>query len=161
MNELEFKVNEYITLKLEYGKTNIYVKNKLFNQCKFLLLNIPVEIINRFDDIQSLDEAAEILDKSMEGRSRKNILIPTEQEFWGHFSNLQAWAEFNYDTRLLHSNLSFPLLKELTKAGEPKAKKIFKEEIAQRFIEGKITLKLYLVKEKYLNYLNKEELIII
>ncbi len=158
MNELLFKVNEYITLKLRYGNTNIYVKNILFNQCKFLLLNIPVENISKFDEIQSIDEAAEILDKSMEGRSRKNILIPPEQEFWGHCSNLQAWTELNYDTRVLHSNLSFPLLKELTKAGDPIAKRVFKEEIANRFLEGKITQKLYLVKEKYLDHLNKEEL---
>lgn len=34
----EFKVNEYITLKLEGGKTNIYVKGQLFNQCKFYCL---------------------------------------------------------------------------------------------------------------------------
>ncbi len=42
----EFKVNEYITLKLEGIKTNIYVKGQLFNQCKFLLLNIPIENSN-------------------------------------------------------------------------------------------------------------------
>ncbi len=39
----KFEINEFITLKLEYGKTNIYVKSQLFNQCKFLLLNIPIE----------------------------------------------------------------------------------------------------------------------
>ena len=36
----EFKVNDYITLKLEDGKTIIYVKGKRFDQCKYLLLNI-------------------------------------------------------------------------------------------------------------------------
>ncbi|KKL78605.1 hypothetical protein LCGC14_2023170 [marine sediment metagenome] len=37
-----FQVNELITLKLEKNKTNIYVNNKLFKQCKFLLLEIPI-----------------------------------------------------------------------------------------------------------------------
>ena len=46
----EFKVNEYITLKLEGGKTNIYVKSQLFNQCKFLFINIAVEKVRSFDE---------------------------------------------------------------------------------------------------------------
>ena len=36
--EKEFKINEYITLRLEHGDTNIYVNGGLFNQCKFLML---------------------------------------------------------------------------------------------------------------------------
>ena len=32
----EFKVNDFLTLKLERGKTNFYVKDELFNRCKFL-----------------------------------------------------------------------------------------------------------------------------
>ncbi len=62
-----FKVNEYISLKLEEKKTNIYVKGRLFRQCKFLLLTIPVDKISSFDEIESIDEAAERLDRSLEG----------------------------------------------------------------------------------------------
>ena len=40
----EFRINEYLTLKLEEdGKTFIYVAGKLFRQCKYLLINIPVD----------------------------------------------------------------------------------------------------------------------
>jgi len=49
----EFRVNKYITLKLENGKTIIYVNDKRFNQCKFLLLNISVNKISSFDEIGS------------------------------------------------------------------------------------------------------------
>ncbi|KKL47399.1 hypothetical protein LCGC14_2335940, partial [marine sediment metagenome] len=84
--------------------------------------------------------------------------IPPETEFWAHCSNIQAWVEHGYDTCILHSNLAFPLLKELTKAGDPQAKKVFKEEIAKRFLKGNFSVKENLVEEKYLNYLNKEEL---
>lgn len=62
--------------------------------------------------------------------------ITPEEEFWGHCSNLQAWVENNYDTRLLHSNIAFPLLKKLTEAGDPNTNKVFKEEIARRFESG-------------------------
>ena len=34
----EFKINEFIKLKFENGKTNIYVNDKLFNQCKYILI---------------------------------------------------------------------------------------------------------------------------
>ncbi|KKK42788.1 hypothetical protein LCGC14_0496750 [marine sediment metagenome] len=74
----QFDVNEYITLKLEENKTNIYIGNKKFLQCKYLLLNIPVEKISDFDEIESVDEAAEKLDKSQEkGNKKRNaIKIP-------------------------------------------------------------------------------------
>ena len=157
MNELEFKINEYITLKLENGKTDIYVKKRLFRQCKYLILNIPVENIVSYDKIRSIDDIKG-LDNSMEYKGRDYFCIPPETEFQAHCSNIQVWAENDYDTCLLHSNLAFPLLRRLTNVGDPQAKKIFKEEIAIRFLEGKINLKIYLAEEKYLDYLNKEEM---
>lgn len=65
-SEQEFKVNEFITLKLERGMTNIYVKGKLFRQCGFILLNIPVEKISAFDEIESVDEIVEKLEKMID-----------------------------------------------------------------------------------------------
>lgn len=59
----EFKVNEYITLKLEKEKSNIYVCGSKFKQYRFLLINIPVEKISSFDEVDSIDDAAERLDK--------------------------------------------------------------------------------------------------
>lgn len=73
-------------------------------------------------------------------------------------TKLQAWYEQDYDTRLLHSNLAFPLLKKLTYCGDPFAKKVFKEEIAKRLESGFLPVVLYLIKEGYLSYLNAEEL---
>ena len=62
----EFKVNEYITLKLEDNKTNIYINGQLFRQCSFLMINIPIEEVSSFDDIESIDEVIERLDKGLE-----------------------------------------------------------------------------------------------
>ncbi|MHA1490828.1 MAG: leucine-rich repeat domain-containing protein [Promethearchaeota archaeon] len=153
----EFKINDYITLNLEGGATYIHVKGELFRQCKFLLLEIPCDDVEQYDDIDSIDEAAKILDRSMEEGSENQVTIPPETEFWGHCSNLQAWAEYGYDTRILHSNLAFPLLKRLTEAGDLGALKVFKEEIVKRFVSGDKKVLKYLVKEKYHEYLGKEE----
>ncbi|MBY8992580.1 MAG: hypothetical protein KGD58_17675 [Candidatus Lokiarchaeota archaeon] len=153
----EFKINKFLNLRLEHTRTNIYVEGRLFKQCKFLLLNISVAYFRDYDEIDSIDEAAEKLDRSMElGRQRKYHISP-DIEFWGHCSNLQVWYENNYDTRILHSNLAFPLLKALERAGDPLAKKVFKEEIALRFVSGYPSVIQYLLNEKYLNYLSKEE----
>ncbi|MFW9970645.1 MAG: hypothetical protein ACFFDF_10625 [Candidatus Odinarchaeota archaeon] len=153
----EFQVNKYITLKLEDRKTNIYVGGKLFEQCKFLLLNIPVERVSSLDEIESVDEAAEILSKKMERIKAEAFDIPPDVEFWAHCSNLQVWSENNYDTRLIHSNLAFPLLKRLTEVGDILAKKVFKEEIAKRLENGYWPVIEFLMKERYTDYLSREE----
>ncbi len=154
MSTIEFKVNDFITLKLEEDTTVIYVNGKRFDQCKYLLLTINPKEIEEYEDIQSIDEASERLDRTLEQNKR---LIPAETEFWGHCSNIQAWVENDYDTRLLHRNIAFPLLKKLSIAGDIKAKKLFKDEIAERFSSGHKTVMNYLKERNYLNYLNRKE----
>ena len=156
----EFKINKFITVKQEKNKVNIYVNNKKFSQCKYLLLNIPINQIQKLVEINSIDEAAGFLDHSLEGIERREIeqQISIETELWAHSSNLQAWVENFYDTRLLHSNLAFPLLKELYNLGDSQAKKVFKEEIAKRLTCGYEPVTTYLLEEGYLDYLNQEEI---
>ncbi|TFG19896.1 MAG: hypothetical protein EU529_15725 [Promethearchaeota archaeon] len=73
--------------------------------------------------------------------------------------NLQAWYEHDYDTRLLHHSLSFFLLHELTEAGDPLARRVFKEEIAKRYATGHPTVIKFLEEENWLlKYLSKDEL---
>ncbi|MFW9877763.1 MAG: hypothetical protein ACFFG0_32140 [Candidatus Thorarchaeota archaeon] len=135
----EYKINDYITLRLENEETVIYIKNKRFLVCKYLLINIPIDQTEYFKEIQSIDEFSDTVGKSLEptidfdGIPHRRNEIPADVEFWGHCSNLQAWYENNYDTRLLHSNLAFPLLKKLTEVGDTLAQAIFQEEICQRF----------------------------
>lgn len=159
MKPLKFEVNEYITIKLEKENVNIYVGGELFNQCKYILINKTIDELIDLDSINSIDELAENLDHSLERIEPELIDIPIETQFWVHCSNLQAWYENKYDTRLLHSNLSFPLLKILTESGDKLAKKVFKEEIAKRYKDGNWSTKNYLIKEKYLSYLSYEELL--
>lgn len=156
----EFKINDFITLKLEDKKINVYVLGEEFIQCKYLLMNIPVQDIGLYDEIDSIDEATEKLDKSLERGNPEafKIDIPPQVEFWGHCSNLQVWAEQDYDTRFIHSNLAFPLLKKLTEVGDPKAKKMFKDEIGKRFESGPDSVRQFLALEGYIDYLTREEM---
>lgn len=114
--------------------------------------------ISSFDEIESIDEDEANLDHSQEPFGNRIRAIPPEIEFWGHCSNMQVWSENDYDTRLIHRNLDFPLLKRLTELGDPIAKKVFKEEVAKRWVSGHPSVVEYLKREGYLGYLTQEEL---
>lgn len=154
----EFIINNYLKLRLEDDLTNIYVGGRLFRQCKYLMLNVSLTKIRDYDYIESIDEAAEKLDSSLERGGKYKYKISPETEFWAHCSNIQLWYENNYDTHLLHRNLAFPLLRALTMGGDPLAKKVFKEQIARRFESGYPSVALYLINQGYLENLNSEEL---
>ena len=170
-NMKEFKANKYILLRLEGIYTQMYVNNERFVGCARLILNISKKEVDSFDEIESIDEASELSDhylidneiyKEEHGKlafSPYSYDIPPETEFWGHCSNIQAWIENDYNTCILHSNIAFPLLKELTKAGDPKAKRVFKEEIAKRMSSGYYPTIKYLILEGYLFFLTIEELL--
>ena len=68
------------------------------------------------------------------------------------------WYENDYDTRILHRNLAFPLLRALVKVGDPLAKRVFKEEIALRLERGYPSVVIHLINQGYLKYFNKKEL---
>ena len=150
-----FKINNYLTLKLVDDKTKIYVKGKVFTHCKYLLFSFTHEELSEYEEIDSIDEIKDKYDLSHEGHSKR---IPPEVEFWGHCSNLQAWYEHDYDTRILHTNIAFPLLKELSKQGDPLAAKVFKDEIALRFESNFDSVIGFLLHEDYLSFLDLDEI---
>ena len=157
-----FQINPYLELKLEQGKTNIYVDGGFFQHCKYLLLNVTINDIE-VETIESIDEAAGYLDHSLEPEEEEEdkeleIYVAPNVEFWGHSSNMQAWYEHNYDTRLIHRDLAFPLLKELTDAGDDMARKVFKKEIASRLESRYLPVIIYLLEEGYLDYLTFDEI---
>jgi len=76
---INFKINDFVSLKLENNETVIYVKENKFSICKHLVLNIPIDKISSFNEIQSIDEASDRI-------TRQRIVIPPETEFWGHCS---------------------------------------------------------------------------
>ncbi len=160
---LKYTINKFLELRFEDGNTNIYVNNQLFMHCKYILLKISTENTTNMTKINSIDDAVEKFDRSFEfprvqGEIRK---INPKTLFWAHCSNLQVWFENNYNSSLIHSNLAFPLLKELAKAGDRIAKRVFKEEVAQRFESKNLSVIQFLLYNEYLDYLNKEELEIV
>lgn len=158
---IKFQINKYIELRLEDGRSNIYVDSQYFRQSKYILLRKTLfEIENEgILEIDSVDELAEKLDHSLRQKLPEVIDIPVETQFWAHCSNIQAWAEHDYDSKMLHSNLSFPLLKRLTEVGDLKALRVFKDEIAERFASKHEPVSLFLIKGGYLNFFNDEELL--
>ncbi len=56
----EFKVNGYITLKLEEGKTFIHIAGKKFMQCIRLMLNIPKD--SSFSGLTHLIQQAQLIE---------------------------------------------------------------------------------------------------
>ncbi|MBN1803048.1 MAG: leucine-rich repeat domain-containing protein [Candidatus Lokiarchaeota archaeon] len=145
-----FKINDKITLKLIDGKTKLFIDNKEFIHCKFILITVPKEDMMRFDSIDSIAE------NFGSDQLQKGYITP-EEEFWGHCSNLQLWAENDYDTRYLHINLAFPLLERLSELRDKTAIVKFKEEIVSRYNSGDIKVRKYIENGKYLEYLSVEE----
>lgn len=84
----KFTINKYITLSLQDEKTIIYVNKEEFIQCKSLLLNIPTNYFQAFEDIESIDDAAELFIWSENEQKITENKISPEIEFWGHCSNL-------------------------------------------------------------------------
>ena len=158
----EFKVNDYITLKLERDQTNIYVEDQLFNQCKYLLTNLPHTSEEVQTSINSVDDVAEQLGWTDEGQKQEGefveVEIPPEVEFWGHCSNLQVWVENDYNPNLLHSSIALPLLKKLTEVGDHKAKFVFEDEIFEKFFFGNTSLYLFLLESEYLRFVSLEKM---
>ncbi|MFW9867042.1 MAG: hypothetical protein ACFFEN_13180 [Candidatus Thorarchaeota archaeon] len=156
--EKEFRINERLTLKLIKGQTEIYIDEKPFHQCKYLLLNLTQKDFKEFDDIDSIDEAFEIYNKMEKNHERDHDLIDPESEFIGHCSNLQAWYEHDYDLRILHSSLSIPLLKKMALLGDKKAIIRLKESIATRIASRNHNTIIFYLNEKYLSLFSNEEL---
>lgn len=157
-SEKEFIINQYITVKLEAKETVIYIEGERFQQCKALLLNIPIDDLEKFSEIESIDEVAEMLNWDVdEGQEGVVYDIPPETEFFGHCSNLQAWYEHGYNINLLHTNLAFPLLQKLTDIGDPLAKKVFREEIIKKIASGDPSVIKFLNNQRYFDYLDDHD----
>ena len=106
----EFIVNEYLKLQLEGTQTNIYVNDKRFLKCKYLMISIPHDEVGEWDHYKTMDE---IIKASGKEEDKKATTLAPEEEFKGHCSNIQAWVENGYDTAILDTRLSIPIIKEI------------------------------------------------
>jgi hypothetical protein len=138
----KFVVNEHIDVVLEEdGKTRVYIDGVQFIQCMRLLLTIPLAAdVGNAGEVNSIDDAKVKYGTLFEGQGYESpvqhVLIDPFTEFQAHCSNIEAWAEHDYDTRLLHSNIAFPLLKALAKVGDAKARRVLDAELGERIRDG-------------------------
>ena len=147
-----FVVNEYISLRLMFSKTLIYVCDELFLTCQKVAISIaPTE----FDEYANFNDIDDIISfyKSQTTVEEQQISMTSEEEFWGHCSNLQAWVENDYITNVLSKNISFPLLKELYHRGIKHFTPIFKRELIERIRTGGTKALLYFISDTEYNYL--------
>lgn len=56
---MEYRINKFIELKLENGKTVIYIDNEPFILCKGIFIEIPVENEHLDVETYSIDELSE------------------------------------------------------------------------------------------------------
>ena len=168
---LEHRINEHLVLRLIGKKSIIFINERQFIECMRLVLNIPVDDVSRYDDVGSIDEAKE-RQVTLQNKSKKlyppearenprmqaiEVDISPEEEFRAHASNLQAWYEHGYDTRLLHSNISFPLLRALVEAGDRAARNAIAPEIIARLRSGHEGVIRHLLEMNYQKYLEPGE----
>ena len=124
------------------ARVQVLVDGRPVLHCAFLVADIsPVD-----ESIDSIDDLARATGaRRLEGRSIRDIMT-IEEEVFAHASNIQAWAEHDYDTRLLHSNIAFPLLKELAAAGDDKAARVLQSDIDSRLRDGTQETRLLILK---------------
>ncbi|TFF88391.1 MAG: hypothetical protein EU548_08925, partial [Promethearchaeota archaeon] len=86
---MEVELNEYITLRLEEKVTVIYIAGERFRHCQRLVLQIPKQEIDAYDEINSIDEASDVFKTLYQNRiieGNEEHQIKPEEEFWGHCS---------------------------------------------------------------------------
>ena len=138
--ELEIQINKFLSVRTINDRIVICVNGKQFLRCEF---------VNLIDEAEILYNENQQLDSSLKDR------------LMGYASDLQVWAENDYDTSLLHRNLAFPLLKRLVEVEDLVAKRVFKEEIASRIESGYFNVIYFLLYHDYLQFFDDDETIIL
>lgn len=117
----------------------IYVDGHQSLMCAALVASID-DLARRGKDITSIEEMADLPGvKLVECADAADLFGTPEAELAAHASNIQAWIEHDYDTHLLHCNIAFPLLVDLTRAGDDKARRVLEATIDERMRDGSST----------------------
>lgn len=156
-----------LVVKLINNSTRIYIGGKEVITCRSIALKIPEKNLSALKNIESINDIIDQYDKEhwnenserfgYNYKEKGKFEITPELDFFVNCSNLEAWVENDYDTRLLDYRLSFPLLKHLTLNNIPRAKIRFKEEILKRYYNGTKNSKIFLEETGYMQYITMEE----
>lgn len=157
---LEFRLNQFITLKLidfgdGIGSTQVYVNGRNFNVSIFSLKE-AYELLHSTKTYCCMDEVHRNL---IGNNNRKFSKVDSDTMFWIYCHYIRVWIDNDYDTRLLQMDEAFPILNALYKAGDIKARKVLKIEIVKRFLSGYIPVIVYIISQGYLKFFEFEEII--
>jgi len=95
-----------------------------------------------------MDEASMDLIGTYNG---KNFLEDPDTMFWIYCYYIDAWVQSNYDWRMLKIDDAFPILHALYRAGDPKAREVFKIEIVKALLSGYLPAVYYLMSSHSLD----------
>jgi len=156
---LEFRLNQFITLKLidfgdGIGSTQVYVNGRNFNVSIFSLKE-SYELLHSTKTYCCMDEVHRNL---IGNNNLKFSKVDSDTMFWIYCHYIRAWIDHDYDTRLLQMDEAFPILNALYKVGDIKARKVLKIEVVKRFLRGYIPVITYLISMGYLRFFEFEEI---
>ncbi len=137
-----FVVSEHLEVAWddEEKRVQVLVDGKPIGLCTSLVANIdeygegPEQFYD--ENINSIDRLLNQQFFNQDDSIIERNALPIEEEVAAHASNIQAWAENEYSANLLHSSIAFPLLKELARLGDAKAKQVINAELLDRFSNG-------------------------
>ena len=149
----EFRLNQFITLRLiDHGNnrtcTFVIVNDRRFNLYEFSFKEI-LEILSEKRCYSCMDEACLDL---LGTYDTKIFMEDPDRMFWIYCYYIDAWVQCNYDWRLLRVDDAFPILQALYKAGDPKAREVFKIEIVKAFLSGYLPVVYHLISSNSLDY---------
>ncbi|MBN2153996.1 MAG: hypothetical protein JW839_21240 [Candidatus Lokiarchaeota archaeon] len=169
----EFKINGILSVRLEDDGPRMYVNGRPFDQCAYPVLND-----SSYQDDEN-DYGASNWNPHIPRKAARSVdaflwkghgtldhpgyvedpCVSMKELYWGLCSTLQAWAENDYDTRLLHANLAFPLARALANAGDAVAKARFEREVISRWKSDFEPVQHFLFHGGFLNGLSPGSLV--
>ena len=157
---LEFRINQFITLKLidfgdGIGSTQVYVNGSNFNVSIFSLEEAH-ELLHGTKTYCCMDEVHRNLLWNNNGIFTK---LDSNTMFWISCYYISAWIDYDYDTRLLQMDEAFPILNALYEVGDIKARRVLKTEIVNRILSGYLPVVIYLISMGYLKFFKFEKII--
>jgi hypothetical protein len=155
------KINDFISLRII--REDITIKKRESKSEYFYEKGIRIEInINNEPIIRIPNTSFPSFEKAIhemnQSWSPQRIIVSDNKSikvFHCLVQNLTTWCENNYDTKLLHYKIAFPLLRKLKEIGETKFQIIFQQEILWSYMERNLHVKNFLESERYLKLIGE------
>ena len=136
----EIVINDLLSVALfKDGKVHACVAGKPVIQCVHVFITAaPDDKIST--EIECIDQAIKMVRNTSEVNdgawTGESTTIDADTALMGHASNIQAWAENDYDSRILVTAVAHPILEALKKAGDITAARKYYSSIAERWVQG-------------------------